>query len=170
MNCGHTCEKLFDGKRYLREFNQRNQFTIRPLEWPDDYEKGICDVLGQLTVCDTGEETFEKVFRRMRNQKDTFVVVAHRNSDDSVLGCGTVFIESKFIHRGKACAHIEDIVVTTEARGQHVGQAIIESLVCIARNTNSYKVILNCTENNVGFYEKCGFTRHEVEMTYYFTQ
>ena len=160
--------KLFDEKVYLHDFEQRADFEIRPLEWPGDYEKGICDVLNQLSVCGTDSKTFEKVFRRMYEQHDTFVVVAHNTWDDSIIGCGSVFIEPKFLHGGKSCAHIEDIVVTTQSRGQHVGQAIIESLLCISQHTNSYKVILNCSENNVGFYQKCGFSRREIEMTIYF--
>jgi len=160
--------KLFDEKVYLRDYRQREDFEIRSLEWPGDYEKGICEVLNQLSSCKTDAKTFEKVFRRMCDQQGAFVVVAHSTWDDSIIGCGTVFIEPKFLHGGKTCAHIEDIVVSAQSRGHHVGQAIIESLLSIARHTDSYKVVLNCTENNIGFYQKCDFSRREIEMAIYF--
>ena len=109
-----------------------------------------------------------EAINQLRAQGNAFVVVAHRRSDDAILGCGTVLLEPKFVHGGACCAHIEDIVVTARARGQHVGQAIIECLVCIARHAKAYKVILNCSDNNVGFYERCGFRKREVEMALYF--
>ena len=161
-------ESLFDSREVMQEYVQREEFEIRPLEWPDDFDKGVCGVLDQLTTCSTPRSTFHKVFGQMQARGDTFVVVAHRRSDDAILGCGTVLLEPKFVHGGCSCAHIEDIVVTAAARGQHVGQAIIECLVAIARHAKAYKVILNCSDNNVGFYEKCGFSRREVEMALYF--
>ena len=160
--------KLFEEKQLLEGFSQKEKIEIRSLEWPDDYDKGICDVLGQLTVCRTPRDVFGKVFDEMKKGGSTFVVVAHRRSDDAIVGCGTVFIEPKFVHNGRSCAHIEDIVVSAKERGNHVGQAIIESLIHISRQSGSYKVILNCSENNVGFYKKCGFEPREVEMVVYF--
>lgn len=36
--------------------------------------------------------------------------------------------------------------------------------VCLAQELGCYKVILDCSEDNVPFYEKCGLTRKEVQM------
>ena len=45
-----------------------------------------------------------------------------------------------------------------------VGKTIIDSLVEIAKEEGCYKVILNCSNENVPFYIKCGFKLTENEM------
>jgi hypothetical protein len=34
----------------------------------------------------------------------------------------------------------------------------------VARGKGCYKVILDCADHNVAFYEKCGLTRKEIQM------
>ena len=63
--------------------------------------------------------------------------------------------------------HIEDVVVDTTYRGYGLGKKIIGVLVDHAKKMGCYKVILDCSNKNVGFYEKCGFVQHEVEMRLY---
>lgn len=41
---------------------------------------------------------------------------------------------------------------------------MIASLVDVAEEEGCYKVILDCSEANAAFYEKCGMTRKEVQM------
>jgi hypothetical protein len=41
---------------------------------------------------------------------------------------------------------------------------LIEELVRVAKQQGCYKVILDCAESNVAFYEKCGLSRKEVQM------
>jgi glucosamine-phosphate N-acetyltransferase len=43
----------------------------------------------------------------------------------------------------------------------------VEELVSVSRSRGCYKVILDCAEHNVAFYEKCGLTRKEVQMVRY---
>jgi glucosamine-phosphate N-acetyltransferase len=82
--------------------------------------------------------------------------------DNELVGYGSVFYEIK-IRGGKAC-HIEDIVVNENARGNKIGQFIIDYLVKEALKNNCYKVSLSCKENNIGFYEKCGFVQDGITM------
>ena len=41
---------------------------------------------------------------------------------------------------------------------------VIEALMDFSSAAGCYKVILDCGESNVAFYEKCGLTRKEVQM------
>jgi hypothetical protein len=41
---------------------------------------------------------------------------------------------------------------------------LIEALIDVSRDRGCYKVILDCSEANQAFYEKCGLTRKEVQM------
>ena len=52
--------------------------------------------------------------------------------------------------------HVEDIVVHKDYRKLQFGRFIIEQLKHIGRETGCYKVILDCSEKNVPFYQKCG--------------
>ena len=46
----------------------------------------------------------------------------------------------------------------------------MEHLTGLARARGCYKVILDCAEDNAGFYARCGFRRKEVQMVQYFEQ
>ena len=41
---------------------------------------------------------------------------------------------------------------------------VINALIQHARDVGCYKVILDCSEQNIAFYEKCGLERKEVQM------
>ena len=71
---------------------------------------------------------------------------------------------------GGQCGHIEDVVTDVGARGGGLGRRIVEHLTGLARARGCYKVILDCAEDNAGFYAKCGFRRKEVQMVQYFEQ
>ena len=68
--------------------------------------------------------------------------------------------------RGKICAHIEDVVVDNMYRGNRTGKLLIEELIKIAKHYKCYKVILDCSKENVPFYEKCGFWTDTIGMRY----
>jgi hypothetical protein len=46
--------------------------------------------------------------------------------------------------------------------------SLIAHLVERAQAAGCYKVILDCAEQNIGYYEKCGLARKEVQMVRYF--
>ena len=79
--------------------------------------------------------------------------------DGIIVGTAAVLIEYKI--RGNVCAHIEDVVVDNTHRGHGTGKLLIEELVKIAKYYRCYKVILDCSEENISFYKKCGFKRYE---------
>ena len=63
--------------------------------------------------------------------------------------------------------HIEDIVTHSNYRGFNLGRLVIETLKYIGHQTGCYKIILDCSDKNIPFYEKCGFKQKEYEMAYY---
>ena len=62
---------------------------------------------------------------------------------------------------------MEDIVVGGDMRGQGLGQRLIKVLKEIAWANGCYKIILDCQESKVSFYENCGFERRGVQMAVY---
>lgn len=89
---------------------------------------------------------------------------------NALVGCGTLFIEHKFVHQNGLVGHLEDVVTDTDYRGKNLGRIIIETLKDIGKSKGCYKVILDCVEKNVPFYEKCGFVQSEVRMAAYFPE
>ena len=138
---------------------------IRQIE-SDDYDRGILELLLQLTVCDkkaiSKSRFCDQIDFMLRHNIYTFVIIVN----EKIVGVGSVFIEPKLIHNISFVGHIEDIVVDKEWRGQNIGKQLIDHLTRFAEGKGCYKVILDCAENNVKFYEKCGYKRNGVEMRY----
>ena len=95
------------------------------------------------------------------------IIVIFDVSKKLVIGSGSLVIEKKFVRQLGTCGHIEDIVVREGYRGKNLGLRLIEVLKKLAVVNNCYKVILDCSEKNVPFYEKCEFKRKEVQMAWY---
>lgn len=135
-----------------------------------DYHKGYLDLLGQLTVVgDVTEPQFvERVAEIDQRGQDYHVAVIEDTASAKVVATGTLLIERKILRNCGLVGHIEDIVVDGSVRGQHLGQRIITELTLAAERAGCYKVILDCSESNAPFYEKCGFRRKEIQMAKYF--
>ena len=78
------------------------------------------------------------------------------------------FIETKIIHNFGKVAHIEDVIVDNTYRGKGLGKMLVQKCIDYAQKLDCYKIILNCSDENIPFYEKCGFSKKENEMTLYF--
>lgn len=112
------------------------------------------ELLNQLTVVgnpiSVGLSVYDNIYVGVINEK--------------IVGCCTLLVENKIIHNGGKVGHIEDVTVDSLYRGKGIGKQLIDYCVKVARDQKCYKVILDCDEKNVGFYEKCGFKTHGVCM------
>jgi len=90
------------------------------------------------------------------------------NNDENIIGSATILIETKIIHNFGKVAHIEDVIVDNNYRGKGLGKMLINTCINYAKDHNCYKIILNCNDKNIPFYEKCGFSKKENEMALYF--
>lgn len=142
--------------------------AIRALQ-ASDGERGLWRVYAGLSSAPPlDSESMKKLVAELDADVNRFIVVAIDGDDDNVVGTASLVLERKLIRGGALCAHIEDVVVDTETRGKGVGKRLIAHLVDMARHRDCYKVILDCAEDNVPFYERCGFKRKEVQMAFYF--
>ena len=98
------------------------------------------------------------------------IIVIEDVRSERIIGAGSLIIEKKFIRDLGTSGHIEDIVVDKTYRGKNLGKRIIELLKGIAQVNECYKVILDCADYNVAFYNKCGFYVKGVEMAWYINQ
>ena len=130
--------------------------------------EGYLECLAELTT--VGTITFEQFTARLvfiQAHPQTYQVTVILNGEGRVIASGTLLIEHKFIHECGLVGHIEDIVVAGSQRGRNLGKLMIEYLRGKALGLGCYKVILDCNEANVKFYEKCEFTRKGAQMAFY---
>lgn len=142
--------------------------TLRQLEAGDD-DKGFLNLLAQLTVVgEISKEQFRERFRLLQSkQPDYHIVVLEDVDKQKIVASATLLIEYKILRHCGKVGHVEDVVVDDGYRGQKMGQRVIAALVAYSQSQGCYKVILDCSDSNVPFYEKCGFTRKEVQMAMY---
>ena len=135
----------------------------------NDFDHGYLQLLSQLTTVGTiTQQQFQQQLSNIQQNPNHLIYVIQDNETNQIIASGTLLIELKFIHEISKVGHIEDIIVDKNYRGYGLGKIIINHLVQKAKEHNCYKVILDCTQDNVAFYEKCGFTSKEIEMVQYF--
>ena len=131
--------------------------TIRLMD-ATDLRRGFLVALGSLKPTELTDEQALDVFRRrMRSRLKTYVALR----DDRVAGTASLFTEPKFIHNGGIVGHIEDVAVHTAYQHHGIGSALVGHLLTVCRDAGCYKVILDCDEHVIPFYEKLGFRRWE---------
>ncbi|KAI5664751.1 hypothetical protein M9H77_24074 [Catharanthus roseus] len=145
------------------------RFKVRKLEISDK-KKGFVELLQQLTVCDAvSDKDFEERFQELAACGDEHVIcVIEDDQTGKIVATGSVFIEKKFVRNCGKVGHIEDVVVDSSVRGMQLGKKIVGFLTDHACSMGCYKVILDCSDENRPFYEKCGYKQKSVQMAKYF--
>lgn len=120
-------------------------------------------LISQLTQ--VGEVTEKQFVEFVNSQNDNFSVLVYQ-LDDKIVGCVTYLIEQK-IQRSYSCVmHIEDVVTDKDYRGRGISKTLLDKSKEIAKEKNCYKIILDCSLDNIPFYEKIGFSKKEFQMVY----
>lgn len=176
---GEKVEKVKQIHRKLSLFIERHmnpnkfqvkdqQFIIRNID-ETDIHHSYYELLGQLTQIDAKRMSHEKTLDfldSLDNHHSIFVV--EQESTKEIVASGTLFIEKKLIRNYGKVGHIEDIVVHEKMRGYGLGKKMIDHLSEESKKMGCYKTILDCSDENVGFYEKCGYKQKGAQMAKYF--
>jgi glucosamine-phosphate N-acetyltransferase len=101
------------------------------------------------------------------NKINSIIYIMEDIEKNKVIGTITILIEEKFIHNLSSVCHIEDLVVDIEYRERGIGRFLIEHCIEYVRKINCYKIILDCCECNINFYQKFGFKKMNVQMALY---
>lgn len=95
------------------------------------------------------------------------ILVVEDTVRQCIVGCASLVVEAKFLRSASFAGHVEDVVTDKSVRGLGVGKLLIDSLIILAGKLGCYKVLLDCSEDNVPFYERCGMKKKEVQMVRY---
>ena len=156
----HINNLLFQAKGQMFSFRIIDKYDI-DLEY--------FELLGQLTCVDLDKLDTNKTnafYNQLSNNHRVFVI--EDSGRDKIIASGTLLIEPKLIRNYGKVGHIEDIVVSEKMRGFGLGKKMIYYLSDYAKSEGCYKCILDCSDENVGFYEKCSYVRKGSQMSLYF--
>ncbi len=122
------------------------------------YDKQFLECLSALKKTTLSKDAFGAILRtRLARRVDTVVVVV----DDKVVATAAIIIENKFYGN---VGHIEDVATHPDFRGKGFGASVVNQCLVIAKQNHCYKVILDCADKNVEFYEHLGFHKFENQM------
>ncbi|PPQ73954.1 hypothetical protein CVT24_012543 [Panaeolus cyanescens] len=161
---------LFDPKIIPADVKAKlgDDLHLRPLA-RTDLQRNHLAVLSVLTSTpNLTPAQYSQAFDTLRSCPNTYyTVVIVAKATDSIVGVGSIFMEQKFTRNLGRVGHIEDIAVDKNVQGRKLGLRVIEALTGISESMGCYKTILNCSDHNIPFYEKCGFEKKENEMARY---
>lgn len=143
---------------YTKDFQLPEGYSFRKLE-KTDYHNNYTTVLeGLTTVGEVTEAKFNQVFDYWSSLPHIFHPHVITDPQGTVVATGSVIVEKKIIHECALLGHIEDISVAKSQQGKKLGYSMIVGLTKVAQQAGCYKVVLDCSVHNGGFYEKCGYT------------
>jgi len=131
-------------------------WTVREMT-PADLHNGFLEALQSLAQVDLLPWQAEEVFRQRLGQGVRTYVAVHRQQ---VVGTASLLIERKYIHHGGLVGHIEDVAVRNGCQLRGIGTALVRYVTEEARKLGCYKVILDCFEHLIPFYERLGYRPH----------
>lgn len=138
---------------------------IRKLEI-NDYYLGLLELLSQLTDCNIITfDDFVSQYLNMGSNYNIYVIQV----DNKIVGYGCLYKDYKFYRNCSKVGHIEDIVIHEDYRGKGYAKIIIDKLIEIAKD-DCYKILLNCDEKYVEFYNKFGLKKYGENMAFYFNK
>ena len=146
--------------------NNNNSIRIRGLTH-SNLNNGFFDTLENLSDVQNiikKQDKYYKILKKVIENKNLFIFVALENN--IIVGSITIIIEQKFIHNGGRVGHIEDVVTRKGFEEKGIGSKLVKKALKFAEQKKCYKVILNCSNENIRFYEKNGFKVHGIEMRY----
>lgn len=142
-------------------------YHLRPLA-SDDFMRAHFKLLSTLSTSPPlAPSTYANMFNALKANGGYYILVLVERATDELVLSGTLILERKFIHGGGLAGHIEDIIVSEAVQGRGLGATLVRGLRELGVSLGCYKIILDCQEPKVGFYEKCGFTLRGRQMAYY---
>lgn len=121
-----------------------------------------------LFKANTKKYTDEQLIEIIEDENQPVFVAVDEN--DEVLGhafCEFQKHENSNILTDVKTLYIHDLCVDEEKRGQHIGKALYEYVIEVAKQNDCYNVALNvwsCNESAMKFYENCGLVPQKVGM------
>ena len=143
------------------------QYTIKELTVEDlDSLDSFFATLSSLTTApkQTRERTESLLMGINEQGSKIFIAIT---PEHEIIGSLTLMIEQKMIRWGAKAGHIEDVVTREGYEGNGIGKALMNAAIAEAENCGCYKIILDCENELIGYYEKFWFKNDGAFMRMY---
>ena len=126
----------------------------------------IDDIIKLLSQLSNTENIKISEFKEfiVKKEKNHKIFLCKEFLSTKIVGIITLFIEKKIIHNMGKVAHIEDLVVDIHERNKSISKILINKCIEYAKKNNCYKIILNCKEELIKFYENNNFYKSAYQM------
>ncbi len=100
-------------------------------------------------------------------KQEWYVFVAIDDNSWEIIGSVKLQLEQKFQRGGAISANIEELVTRPWFQKQWIGSALMKHAIDFAKQEDVYKIVLDCWDLLVKFYEKFWFEQKEQCMKLY---
>jgi glucosamine-phosphate N-acetyltransferase len=143
-------------------------YTIRDIEENDIESGGLLEVLENLApVGGLGKPAAKAILEEIKSNPlhRIFVAVVQDGMNQGlIIGTTTLLVEPKFIFGGGRVAHIEDVAVRAEYQRKGIGFKLVTYATEQAAKMRCVRTVLDCSDENIPFYEKIGYSYHGNSM------
>ena len=140
------------------------EYTIRELEENDIESGGLLEVLENLApvggLTKPAAKTILKEIKSNPLHRIFIAVVQEGIDQDLIVGATTLVVEPKFIFGGGRVGHIEDVGVRAEYQRKGIGFKLVNYATDQAAAMRCVRTVLDCSDENIPFYEKIGYSYH----------
>lgn len=139
--------------------SEKINFSVRELNIKDieDMKDSFLTTLSNLKETgDLDEQKAKNILSKIISQ-DGHVLVAI-DKQHGIVGATTLLVEQKFIRQGAKAGHIEDVATRKGFEGKGIAKTILQESIKLAKDLGCYKIVLDCDDELVPFYQKLGFS------------
>lgn len=143
-------------------------YTIREIEENDIESGGLLEVLENLaSVGGLSKAAAKTILKQIKSNPlhRIFVAVLEGGRNQGlIIGTTTLLVEPKFIFGGGRVAHIEDVAVRAGWQRKGIGFKLVSYATEQAAIMRCVRTVLDCSDENIPFYEKIGYSYHGNSM------
>ncbi len=143
-------------------------YTIREIEENDIESGGLLEVLENLApVGCLSKPAANAILKEIKSNplhRIFVAVVEDGRNQGLIIGTTTLLVEPKFIFCGGRVAHIEDVAVRAGYQRKGIGFRLVNYATEQAAIMRCVRTVLDCSDENIPFYEKIGYSHHGNSM------
>ena len=130
----------------------------------DDVDNGFLETLDNLLPGTSSLDTSNArtLLAEIRSNPLHRIFVAaipqRQGSREVVVGTTTLLVEPKFIFNGGRVGHIEDVSIRRGYENMGLGRRLVSYATQVAKKMGCVKIVLDCSEETMPFYEKLGYS------------
>jgi glucosamine-phosphate N-acetyltransferase len=134
-------------------------YEIREIKEDDIDKGGLLEVYREnFPLGDLPKAAAKAILKEINTNPLHKIVAVTNGNQDWVIGTTTLLVEPKFIFGGGKVGHIEEVSVKVEYQRRGIGFKLVTHATNQAALMGCVKSVLDCSDENVPFYQKIGYS------------